>query len=89
MTTIKHNFPKHRYKHGKQKKAIGLPIFKRMLQKVDKIKLGRYDPLTVKSFLTILFWTGLRKTEVHGSKAHRYVLPNQRRRTQTTDSQIH
>lgn len=75
MTTRKHNFPKHRYKFGKQRKAIGLPIFKRMLDKVDRIKLGKYDALTVKSFLSILFWTGLRKTEVCGSMAHRYVLP--------------
>jgi len=75
MSTKKHNFPKHRYKHGKQKKAIGLPIFKRMLHKVDKVDLGVYDPLTVKSFLSILFWTGLRKTEVCGANPHRYVLP--------------
>jgi len=75
MVTSKHNFPKHRYKYGKQKKAIGLTTFKRMLDKVDKIDLGKYDPLTVKSFLVILFWTGLRKTEVIGAKAHRYILP--------------
>jgi len=71
----KHNFPKHRYKYGKQKKAIGLPIFERMLRKVDKIELGKHKPLTVKSFLSVLFWTGLRKTEVCGAKQHRYVLP--------------
>ena len=75
METRSRNFPTHRYKHGKQKKAIGLPIFKRMLEKVDRIELGKYDALTVKSFLSILFWTGLRKTEVHGAKAHRYILP--------------
>ena len=75
MTTKKHNFPKHRYKHGKQKKAIGIDVFKHMLEKVDKIQLGKYDPSTVKSFLVVLFWTGLRKTEVHGAKEHRYVLP--------------
>lgn len=74
--TRRRNFPKHRYKHGKQKRAIGLPIFERMLKKVDKIALGKHDPLTVKSFLAVLFWTGLRKTEVIGAKAHRYVLPS-------------
>jgi len=51
-----------------------------MIDKVDKIKLPprmreRYDSLTIKSFLAILYWTGLRKTEVIGGKSHRYVLP--------------
>jgi len=78
---VKHNFPKHRYKHGKQKKAIDLGTFSRMLKKVDKLKLPprmreRYDPLTIKSFLAILYWTGLRKTEVIGAKSHRYILPS-------------
>lgn len=71
----KHNFPKHRYKYGKQKKAIGIATFKRMLGKVDKINLLKQTPLMVKSLLTILYWTGLRKTEVIGAKPHRYVLP--------------
>jgi len=70
-----HNFPKHRYKYGKQKKAIDLATFKRMLDKVDKIELGKHKPLMIKSLLVVLFWTGLRKTEVIGAKAHRYILP--------------
>lgn len=72
---MKHNFPKHRYKHGKQKKGIDLADFSRMLEKVDEIELRKYDALTLKSFLAVLYWTGLRKTEVHGARSHRYVLP--------------
>lgn len=72
---MKHRFPKHRYKYGKQSKAIDIETFKRMLNKVDHIKLRHYDPLTIKSFLAILYWSGLRKTEAHGAKSHRYVLP--------------
>jgi len=72
---MKRSFPKHRYKHGKLKKAMKIQAFKCMLDKVDRIDLGKYDPLTIKSFLAILYWTGLRKTEVHGAKPHRYVCP--------------
>ena len=72
---MRHNFPKHRYKYGKQTKATDLETFKGMLAKVDKVDLkGKYDPLAIKSFLALLYWSGLRKTEVHGAKAHRYVL---------------
>ena len=72
---MKHNFPKHRYKYGKQTKATDLETFKAMLEKVDRIDLKKHDPLTVKSFLALLYWSGLRKTEVHGAKPHKYVLP--------------
>lgn len=72
---MKHEFPEHRYKYGKQTKATDLGTFKRMLDKVDRIDLGKHDPLIVKSLLAILYWTGLRKTEVHGAKPHRYVCP--------------
>ena len=70
-----HNFPKHRYKHGKQKKGIDLADFSRMLQKAEELLHPKYDSLTVKSFLVVLYWTGLRKTEVHGARRHKYVLP--------------
>ena len=70
----KHAFPKHRYSHGKQVKGINLDTFKRMVDKVDKIDLGSYTPLLFKSLLALLFWCGIRKTEAHGSRAHRYVL---------------
>jgi len=77
---MKHDFPKHRYKYGKQSKAIDLDGFAKMLDKVGKIKLPprmreRYDNLTIRSFLSVLYWTGLRKTEIIGAKSHRYVLP--------------
>jgi len=72
---MKHNFPKHRYKYGKQTKATDLETFKAMIEKVDRIDLKKYDPLTIKSFLALLYWSGLRKSEVHGAKAHKYVLP--------------
>ena len=72
---MKRDFPKHRYKHGKLKKAMKIQTFKSMLDKVDRVDLGKHDPLTIKSFLAILYWTGLRKTEVHGAKPHRYVCP--------------
>lgn len=70
----KHNFPKHRYKHGKQTKGIELSTFSKMLEKVDRIDTGEYSKLLVKALLTILYWTGLRKTEVIGAKPHKYVL---------------
>jgi len=79
---MKHAFPKHRYKHGKQKKAMDLNTFKAMLNKVDRIDLGKYTPLTIKSFLAVLYWTGLRKTEVIGAKPHKYVCPPCRRHSQ-------
>ena len=72
---MKRNFPEHRYKHGKQKKGIDLAAFSRMLKKVHEIDLGKYDSLTIKSFLAALYWTGLRKTEVHGARSHQYILP--------------
>lgn len=69
----------HRYKYGKQKKAITLEQFKEMVDKVDRIDLDKYDPLTIKSFLAVLYWLGLRKTEVHGAKRHRYICPSCKR----------
>ncbi|MEM3459579.1 MAG: hypothetical protein QXN36_01630 [Candidatus Bathyarchaeia archaeon] len=81
MTT--RNFPKHRYKFGKQKRAITIQNFKEMLDRVDRIDLGKYDTLTVKSFLALLYWTGLRKTEVHGAKPHRYILPSCKKHSET------
>ena len=69
----------HRYKYGKQKKAITLEQFKEIVDKVDRIDLGKYDPPTIKSFLAVLYWLGLRKTEVHGAKRHRYVCPSCKR----------
>jgi len=78
----KRNFPKHRYKYGKCVKAIDLEAFKRMLLKVDGLRLKKYSPLQVKSLLTLLYWLGIRKTEAIGSKAKRYVLPSCGRHTQ-------
>jgi len=72
---MKRNFPAHRYKFGKQRKAIALEVFSKMLNKVEKLALRKYNLLAVQSFLAILYWSGLRKTEVHGAKPHRYVLP--------------
>jgi hypothetical protein len=68
------NFPKHRYKYGKIVKGIDFAVFSKLLGKVDTIDTGKYSKLLAKSLLTILYWTGLRKTEVIGSKAHKYVL---------------
>ena len=79
----KHSFPKHRYKHGKQTKGIELSAFAKMLRKVDEIDTGKYSKLLVKSLLTILYWTGIRKTEAIGSKAKRYVLPSCRRHSES------
>jgi len=45
----KHNFPKHRYKHGKQTKGIELSTFSKMLEKVDRIDTGKYPILLVKA----------------------------------------
>jgi len=79
---LKHTFPTHRYKHGKQNKAIALEVFSKMLKRVKKVAIRNYDLLTVQSFLAILYWSGLRKTEVHGAKSHRYVLPSCKRHKQ-------
>ena len=64
----------HRYKHGKIDKAIDLGIFSRIIDNVDKVTTDHFDSLFIKSLLAILYWTGLRKTEVIGAKPHRYVL---------------
>jgi len=75
-----HNFPIHRYTHGKQKRVIALGTFSEMLKKVKRLhKKGsyyfiKYDVLTLQSLLAVLFWSGLRKTEVIGAKPHKYVL---------------
>jgi len=76
---MKHNFPEHRYKHGKQNKAIDLAQFSEMLENAKTIELPErmrmdYDTLTIQSFLAVLYWTGLRKSEVIGAKKHRYIL---------------
>ena len=70
-------FPAHRYKYGKQTKAIDLETFKAMLDKVDKRRLRnppKYPSLLIKSLLSLLYWTGLRKTEAIGSPPKRYTL---------------
>lgn len=69
-----HNFPKHRYKYGKQTKAIELEAFRAMIDKVDRIRLRKYSPLLIKALLSLLYWTGIRKTEAIGSPAKRYIL---------------
>jgi hypothetical protein len=68
------NFPKHRYKYGKQTKAIDLETFKHMIEKVDTLALYKYSPLLVKSLLSLLYWTGIRKTEAIGSPPKHYTL---------------
>ena len=76
------NFPKHRYKHGKQTKSIDLVTFKRMVDKVDTLRHKKYSALLIKSFLALLFWCGIRKTEAIGSPAKRYVLPSCKRHSE-------
>lgn len=70
----------HRYRYGKQKKAISLDIFKRIMEKATKLETWKHDSLMIQSFLAVLYWTGLRKTEVHGARPHRYILPSCKRR---------
>lgn len=71
-----------KYKYGKQKHGIDLATFSKLLEKVDSPALNRYgyDELFIKSLLALLYWTGIRKTEAIGSKAHKYVLKPCRRR---------
>jgi len=38
---MKHNFPEHRYKHGKQTEGINLAQFSEMLEKVKEIELPK------------------------------------------------
>jgi hypothetical protein len=79
-TTIR-NFPKQRYKLGKQKKGISLADFTKILEAIDVLAeqknyyVLKYDALKIKSALACFYWTGLRKTEVCGGFAKRYVLP--------------
>lgn len=72
-----------KYQFGKQKHGIDLGRFTILLEKVEKIPNSYgYNSLFIKSLLALFFWTGLRKTEAIGSKAHKYVLkPCQRRST--------
>jgi len=66
----------HRYKHGKLEHTITLEEFDQMVEVIDSLdlKIGRkvFSPLFVKSLLSVLYWTGLRKTEVIGAVPHRY-----------------
>ena len=60
--------------------TISLETFADYLQTVndlsvnDVVRIGRifYTTLMLKSYLTITFWTGLRKTEIIGSRDHKY-----------------
>jgi len=63
---------KHRYKHGKLKKAIDLKVFKRMMEEAEQIKRGSYSILFIQSLLAILYWSGLRKSEIVGAISHKY-----------------
>jgi len=79
---MRHRFPEHRYKYGKQEKGINLQDFVHILERVDEINLLNYTPLMIKAFLTLLYWTGLRKTEATGARAHRYILKPYVKRTE-------
>jgi hypothetical protein len=82
QAAAKHNFPVHRYKHGKQKHSIDLQQFKELLTQVEGLEqrgffyLKKYDLLTIQSLLAAYYWLGVRKSELIGSKPKRYVLPS-------------
>jgi hypothetical protein len=84
-STLKRNFPTHRYKFGKQKAMIDLDQFKELLAKVELLDrqgfyyLHRYDLLSVQSLLAAYYWLGVRKTELIGCKPKRYVCPGCKR----------
>lgn len=62
----------HRYKGGKVTKAIDLDKFTKIINNVEAVDTGKFGKLFMKSLLAILYWTGLRKTEVIGAIPHRY-----------------
>ena len=49
------------YKHGKQTDTIDLEFMKRCMNKKGAFK----NPLRDKSFLALLYWTGVRKSEAY------------------------
>lgn len=88
QTTTIRNFPPHRYTFGKQKHAIDLPQFSELINKIDALHdrkfsyVEKYDTLTIKSLLSAYYWLGVRKTELIGCKAKRYVCPSCNRHPQ-------
>ena len=88
QSTLKRNFPEHRYKYGKQKHMIDQQQFSEFLTKIEQLKtqkfyyLLKYDLLTVQSLLAAYYWLGVRKTELIGSKPKRYVCPSCKRHVQ-------
>jgi hypothetical protein len=84
LKTVK-EFPEHRYKFGKQKHAIDLDYFEKLLKKLAVLEangfyyLKKYDLLTIQSLLTAYYWLGVRKTELIGCGKKRYVLPSCKR----------
>lgn len=62
----------HRYKYGKIDKPIDLPIFLKLQERVPKVDRSGYRAEFIQALLALLYWTGLRKTEVLGRKEIQY-----------------
>lgn len=62
----------HRYKYGKIEKPIDLPIFLKLQERVPRVNRSGYSTGFIQALLALLYWTGLRKTEVLGRKRIRY-----------------
>jgi integrase len=73
VTAVKRGNPyPHRYKYGKIDKPIDLDIFKILLERVPKVDRSGYSTEVIQALLALLYWTGLRKTEVLGRKEIHY-----------------
>jgi len=81
MLVEKKNFPKNRYKFGKQKHAITINDFQTLLKKTEVLNtqgfyyLRKNGLLSVQSLLSAYYWLGVRKTELVGCNAKGYILP--------------
>lgn len=62
----------HRYKYGKISKPIDLDILFKLQDRVGKVDRSGYPTQLIQALIALLYWTGLRKTEVIGRKPIRY-----------------
>jgi len=62
----------HRYKFGKIKKPIDFDIFLKLQERVKNVDRSGYSVEFIQALMALLYWTGLRITEVLGRKEIKY-----------------